>query len=516
MTKKRKLKKARIEKPEPERKKRIWSFQDPHNLLPWMLAALALCAGVFAFDSRLSLSGDNAEFIILGRSVAEGHGLTYVNTPDMRPATKYPFGFPFLLAIVHLLNPHSILSMKLLVLFAFVVSIPLLYRYVLRETSLLVATLVAVMAITCHFVLDYSHQVMSEIPYLLASILALLALESAVRHPTRRSLALAVLAVMAAYYIRSVGIALIAGGAAYFALNRLYREGGIFLAGSILLALPWQIRTSMLGGESYAKTWLFRVNPYRPDEGEIGWMGLIERIYTNAQLYTFRELPIALFPAWITEQIPIVIGLSVGALLVYFIVIQTFRRRLTGIYVLLYMGACFLWPTVWTDVRLLTPVLPLVFMGIIVSCQDLIGRLWGSIPTGISLAVIAGAVIVPNAYTVTALAGQEHRYSPEWSTYFEAGRWIEQNTEEDVVVGCRKAFLMSVISKRQTTSYALTEDYDAVLASLEQGRADLVVVDQLQFNSTSRYLLPTIERHRDRFRYVHVIPDPDTYILKLD
>jgi hypothetical protein len=155
-------------------------------------------------------------------------------------------------------------------------------------------------------------------------------------------------------------------------------------------------------------------------------------------------------------------------------------------------------------------------MGIIVSCQDLIGRLWGSIPTGISLAVIAGAVIVPNAYTVTALAGQEHRYSPEWSTYFEAGRWIEQNTEKDVVVGCRKAFLMSVISKRKTTSYALTEDYDAVLASLEQGRADLVVVDQLQFNSTSRYLLPTIERHRDRFRYVHVIPDPDTYILKLD
>ena len=324
------------------------------------------------------------------------------------------------------------------------------------------------------------------------------------------------MAVMAAYYIRSVGIALIVGGAVYFILNRRYREGGLFLVGSILLALPWQIRTWMLGGESYAKTWLFRVNPYRPDEGEIGWFGLIERVFTNAKLYTLRELPIALFPAWIPEQIPIVLGLVAGGLLVYFIVTQTLRRQLVGIYLLLYLGACFLWPTVWTDVRLLTPVLPLIFMGIIVSCRDLIGKCCGVTATGISLVVIAGAIIVPNTYTVAALAGLEHRYSPEWSTYFEAGRWIEQNSEADVVVGCRKAFLMSVISKRKTTSYALTEDYDAVLESLVQGQADLVVVDQLKFNSTSRYLLPTIERHRNRFRFLHVVSDPDTYILQFD
>ena len=65
------------------------------------MIAAALFLGVWTFDSKLSLSGDNAEFITLARSLAQGEGLSYINSPDPRPSTKFPFGFPLLLAPWH-------------------------------------------------------------------------------------------------------------------------------------------------------------------------------------------------------------------------------------------------------------------------------------------------------------------------------------------------------------------------------------------------------------------------------
>ena len=518
---KRNQKKSVSQPTQSERRKRLVWFSDPNAALPWVFACLALVTGAISFDSRLGLSGDNAEFMILGRSIAEGHGLSYVHTTDIKPATKFPFGFPVLLAGLHLVFPHSVLSMKLFVMFCFVAAIPLFYKYFLHQSNFTIAILVSLISVACHFVLDYTHQVMSEIPYMLASVVALSAIEAASRSRTNRSVVLAILAAMAAYYIRSIGISIIVGGVAYFLLQKMYKEGGIFAAGCSLLALPWQIRTSILGGDSYVKTWLFRVNPYRPDGGEIGWFGLVERIIENAQIYMMRELPVALFPHQdaaayrrFSENIPIGIGILAGALITYFIVTQLLKRRLVGIYLLLYLGACFLWPIVWTDIRMLTPVLPLLFFGIIIGCRDLLGKFLDTKLTIVCLSLISLVLVISNTYTIASKSYEESQYAPEWSTYFEAARWIEKNTDEDTVVACRKAFLMAIISKRKTTSYALTEDNRAVIRSLEEGLADVVVVDQLSFNSTSRFLIPTIANANERFEFLHVIANPDTYILR--
>ena len=62
----------------------------------WGIAGFT--AAAWCFDEKLSLSGDNTEFVILARSLAQGEGLHYVNDPDLKPATKYPFGFPLMLS----------------------------------------------------------------------------------------------------------------------------------------------------------------------------------------------------------------------------------------------------------------------------------------------------------------------------------------------------------------------------------------------------------------------------------
>ena len=52
-----------------------------------------------------------------------------------------------------------------------------------------------------------------------------------------------------------------------------------------------------------------------------------------------------------------------------------------------------------------------------------------------------------------------------------------------------------------------------MLAGLRSRGADFVVIDQLPFPSTARYLVPTIRKYPDLFRIVWHVKNPDTYVL---
>ena len=80
--------------------------------MPLFIVAATFLLGVWTFDAKLSLSGDNAEFIALAHSLAQGEGLLHINSPDPQPATKYPFGFPLLLAPMAWAFPGDWVPMK--------------------------------------------------------------------------------------------------------------------------------------------------------------------------------------------------------------------------------------------------------------------------------------------------------------------------------------------------------------------------------------------------------------------
>ena len=66
--------------------------------LPAFWGVIGFFIAAWSFDEKLSLSGDNAEFITLARSITQGEGLSYINDANPKAATKYPFGFPLMLA----------------------------------------------------------------------------------------------------------------------------------------------------------------------------------------------------------------------------------------------------------------------------------------------------------------------------------------------------------------------------------------------------------------------------------
>ena len=487
-----------------------------HERKPYFLPALGLCGllmGILLFDANLSLTGDNAQFINLGRSLADGHGLSETIEGEPIPHTKYPFGFPLLLAITDIIFPDNLIALKSLIVLLYAISIPLTYLLIRHFTASSIALGVSALCLASPLLLDYSHQVMSEIPFLLFSLLALLLLHRAQKSNTLSTLALAIIAIIATYYIRSAGIILIATGILFFALHKKWKETGLIAVGSLLLALPYQIRNASLGGTPYIKQ-LLSINPYRPEEGALTFATLIERIFTNLELYGLQIIPYIFLPSFIDANY--FVGLFFSCLILYALITGLIKRHLLIVYLTCYLSLYILWPHVWSDTRFLIPVIPILFYTILTSLDELLQLLARALKkkarrTGVVLFFLF--LLGSNIFATNELAERIGQLSPNWGNYFAAAEWIRDNTESDVKIVCRKPYLMNAIANRKATGY-IWESPDQVIADFEQKNIGIVVIDQIGFRSTPEFLAPAVQAHENRFEILHIERNPNTYVLK--
>ena len=507
-----------------------------HERKLYFLPALGLCGllmGILLFDANLSLTGDNAQFINLGRSLAEGYGLAETIEGEPIPHTKYPFGFPLLLAITHILFPDNLIALKSLVVLLYAISIPLTYLLIRRFAPSPIALGVSALCLVSTHLLDYSHQVMSEIPFLLFSFIALLLLHRAhngsstkdtkdtkgekpflFRVSSRSSwILLAIIAIIAAYYIRSAGIVLVGTGIIYFALHKKWKETGLIAAGSLLLALPWQIRNASLGGSSYIQQ-LLSINPYRPEEGMLTFTALIERILANLELYGLLVIPYIFVPSFFAASY--FIGFFFFGLVVYALITGLARRNMLAIYLICYLGLYMLWSYEWSDTRFLVPAIPILFYAILTSIDELLQLLARALK---KTASHAGAILFfllllgSNIYETNILADHIGWLPPNWNNYFAAAEWIKDNTEPDVKIACRKPYLMNAIANRKAAGY-VWKTPDQIIADFEQKNIDIVVLDRIGYRSTPEFLVPAIDAYEKRFEILHIIRNPNTYVLQ--
>jgi len=475
-----------------------------------LLGILGLLTGVLLFDSNLSLSGDNAQFINLGRSLAGGYGLSETLGDVPTPHTKYPFGFPLLLAIVDLIIPSSLVALKSFVLILFAISIPVIYRFIRAYADASLSLFVAMLCLVSTPMLNFSHQVMSEIPFLPFALLSLILLQRAHKDESIKTLIFALIAIMAAYYIRSAGILLVGTGVIFFSIHHKWKEAGILAGGSILLALPWQFRNNALGGNDYIHQ-LLSINPYQPDEGLLTFASLTERLIANAEIYGLRIIPEVFVPSVVSEP-NFFLGLIFTGVVVYAIITGLKKRQLPAVFLGCYLGLYLLWPQVWSDVRFLIPAIPILFYAFLSGVVDLVGKIN---PSGSrkALVIVFLVAIASNSVATGNLSKRNGQFPPNWKNYFEAGDWIKNNTDPNIKIACRKPFLINAITNRKSGGY-VWESPDEIIADFERKNIDIVILDQIGFSSTPQYLVPAIEAHRDRFDILHIVRNPDTYVLK--
>ncbi len=491
-----------------------------------MAVGLHLLLCLATFDPKLHTGGDNAAYILLAESIlraGDGYSLGMNPGPPLAHV-NYPFGFPLLLAPLLALFGRSVILFKMYSV-AFSAGSVLLFALLARRMvpPLVWVALIAAVAVN-PVLIEYSHWILSESPFLFFSLLALYLMirEREQTHRPGRSAFFAGGAVCSSLtvLIRTAGIALPLGVIASLLLGRRWRAAALFTLITAAMLGPWIVRNNTVRGDqamSYEQQLLMK-NPYRPHLGMLGPADLAARVRDNARIYFLGQQARVLLRTEVLAgfgkggallagllSLLVLTGLGLGLLR---------RRGVVDFYVLATLGVVLVWPSVWSDVRFIMAVIPLFLLYIAESMLALAALAGFTQPgrgkvAAVALAVFAAGSLLSQLPVVRAnlhllaryTAGERYAgYGVNFRQFFECADWVRENTDEDAVVTVRKPRLFHYLSGRKVLNYPYSLDADSVLAVVL--RTDYVVIDAVS-GTTGRYLVPALQKQPGSFKLVY-------------
>lgn len=487
----------------------------------WIAAGLALLhlmVGLLLFEPTLFPGGDNAAYLILGDALRTGEGYRDLYLPGAPLHARYPPLLPALLAVLGAFGGVGLAKIAMLVFTTLAVWVTacLGRRWIGAVPGLVAAALLALNPT----LLEYGHYILSEAPF---ALLVLLALWAAQRDDPKGAV-LAMAAAVGAFATRTAGMTILAAlPLAWLVAGRVRRaawSGGVAVATLVLWGL-YQ-RWAAAADPGYLAE-LLLVDPYTPEAGSVGLVGLIVRASSNLWAYVSRVIPQTAIGADGTGSALLTsFGLGLSALALAGWAARA-RRSAPGapeIFVVLYVGLIAVWPSVWTDRRFLLPLLPLVLLLAVGFVSDLGGRFrrWAPIAVLAVIGLPCVAWVAERApgrldCAVSYRAGRPCD-PPANASLYAAARWARDNTPEGTIIANRKPRLFYWYSRRAGEVYAFSTDPAAVMADLERMGADYVVVDQIS-GTTLRYLVPAIQANPDRFEPVYEGGTPPTLIFRI-
>ncbi|AXG72097.1 MORN repeat protein [Kordia sp. SMS9] len=495
-----------------------------------VIAFFAIYSSIF--DAKVSLGGDNASYYILGNAIADGEGYTNIHHVEKEAHYHYPPGYPLIISGVVKFISNDIATIKIVNGFFLLCAILLLF-FIVKKLSQNdhLAFAVSLISLLNYHILGYSTIMMSEIPFLFVSLVCIwLFLKIDFSKPVLKNgtFLAVVICLSFSFYIRSVALALFASMIAFLFLKKHWYYLFSLIGGCILLYIPWLIRGMNATGNTYISQ-LSLKNPYQPELGTIGFSDLIDRILLNLERYITKEIPSGMastkeiiysdaaapFAEWL-------LGFLLLAAIAFGIYKLSKFRTFILLYVLAFFGLLLIWPSVWYGTRFILPLLPiLVFLGVFgvmellkLSCSK-IGWSSQKIVPALMIVLLASGFIFYGSSSISKLHEKATTdYADTYKNYFAVADWIKKNAEDTSVTAVRKEGLFYLFSKKHVTNYQRTLDKEAQIAFLKSKKVQYVVVEQLGYSSTSKYLVPAMDRYPNKFKNILKLPNPNTYLMK--
>lgn len=515
--------------------KKAWThiIVDLHEkrLLIYIIIAIGFLFALFLFDPKLYTGGDNATYISLAKSLLSGNGYRDIYRPEGNPHTQYPPGYPLLLSGIMFFTGDNFVFLKLFSVLLFLSSIYIFYLILRRRSSNLLIYIPLLLLALSPELLEHSHWILTEVTFLFLLLLTVYLFE---RWKSSKSFMLffsASLSAVMAYYVRSIGIAVILGAFTFLLYSHELKKALIFLIIVFTFVTPWVIRTSKIPQQGgYLDQFLSR-NPYDLEASRIGFVDLITRIGTNSKIYGMQVIPSLIFPSFhgLTQPHQPLKGsvgfLSVIILGILFYGLKKDIRKGGHLYhflLLFYFSISLAWPPVWSSPRFLVPILPFVLLLFFSGANLKIKNFSFSL---ILLSIIATFSSLhqilpklPKSFNIIRSYMSDDKmagYSLDWIRYYEAADWVKSHTPATSVVLSRKPNLFFLKSNRKGFVYPMTFDQEKVRNSIIE--ADYIVIDHFFWTGTTRkYLVPALNTRPDWFEVIHVTADPQTVVLRVN
>ena len=503
-----------------------WCFP---TVMMTLLVLQSLC-----LDSYLDTGGDNALYIILARSLAEGNGYRLANTPDNLPFAKAPPAFPIMLAPLTLLDGNNLRLLKLSSVASFWLALLPLYYLVRPALGVPGARVLILLSITNPWLFRYANTVRPEGLYLLFSLatLALFARSNDRSAQSLVTLSLAALCAALAFLTRSIGVSLMLALLVVLARRRHWQGALATVAVYVVALAPWLVYSWGLpaeirqnnylrdlfatGGDSHGFTALITQPVHL---GHLALKNLPTYIdsWAGALLYAptrFLSLTAQYVPAF--SLVPYLLGLAVLASLLWGIW-RSLRREVDplAVYLVGYMVICLVWP--WQGEKFIVPVIPVALFflaGPVGVAEALLTRSERrNLPL---LPVLAVLLLVLNlaADTAITLRRDKNPYPPEWLNYFTVADWTAIHLPEDAVVMARKPYLFHLRSGHLTVPYPPVEDAAGILTYLGRCGANYIVVGTVRPEEES-LMIGIIGHHMEMFTLEYAIGPPTTELYRV-
>jgi hypothetical protein len=551
-----------------------WVFKSERKLYDYAVLLIAFLAinGLFAlsFDKDLGSFGDNAQYIVHSKSLLEKGGPYDIYFPNEAYNGGAAIGLPMMLAPVTAAFGMDVVKMKVLVFLLGGLSLVFFFLAFRKLCGPYLAALLMILTGSFPLFVFNTSYIMTEVPFVFTiSVSLFCALKLGESKQRKQVILWSLLTILAAsmvYLTRAVGAAIMAGTIAWLFFRIPWI--GIFRKEQKLFSLPtvkfavvtgalvvmflgWQLQTGAAVKRDQAARGV-QQEEVEASEDTSGKQensqektsqlalflssDFMEQFNTNFKLVKplwgqqifnkdLSRWYFSLGKAARTKDINA--GLRFFNILLLISLLAGLIRRDIMAFVLIFLTVATLagtaTPVLMVYSRYFIPFVPFIIYLMARMLPDLFEFLAKKrpMPAAAGFAAFASSillfVILYHNFSGNAFNAQRQNsgnaYSVAFDSYLQAGKWVRENLEEDVLIASRKPRLFYVFSERKGV-YTVT--YSNMVYSEEVARerieyfrekeVDYVILDA--FSTASRnVILPLIQNYPDNFRVLNSVGD---------
>ena len=482
----------------------------------------ALVYYIWLLFQEIYIVKDGALYLLLARSLASGEGYVDNFLSKPLPHTSVPPGYPFILSLMIRTMGYNILYLRAAnVIFAaisLVMLVNILGRFMKTRELIVVFSLFAFNPV---FV-SLTSGIGSDIPYLLFLFLSFLIFETDKKELSINKFLFGAIAIIAAFYMRMVGLALYCSALVYLLIRRKRREFIMLIILGIFI-LPW-CSIVFSGGQGIYHWAFLTKNVHLSSGGSITIMDMTLRIFANLKYYSGKIMADLLFSPFLdyvtfgNSLFPAKICLSLLFSTLFFAgFIRSVQKRIgfIDLYVVVYMCMLMLWS--YHSTRFLIPVYPFL-LGYMIDAFRLPRIKHIKLPL---VSILLCSVVIANIGTVKNFI--EKKEPPERSA-FEIYGWLKDNTPPGAIVMSDMPANIYLYAQRKAVGWYSTRDTGDFLGHVKRDNVNYILVDReptisvkgRKINKFDDYFKPVIERYPGCFEQVHQSrTEPEIMVYKV-
>ena len=488
---------------------------------------------ILAFSPELSPNGDNAEYLIMTKSLVEKGGVFHLYMRNEPPNTLGSIGLPVLLSPIYVIWGYDFIKMKILIMVLGLLIFPILFKIFRKFHGFYLSGLLTIICFSSPYMVSSARSIMTEVPYIFWSLLSILLILNYLEKETIdwKFIVLIWVVMLMTFATRPLGVSIFFALCGYLfiakpwykifnpkrtkeIINSVPFKRILYLIGPILLiGVSWQIKQE-LRGVSQAGIFLDLIsNSFVLNlDSAIRVIAPVLFSYETYRWVNFSTIDTLSPMSWIwtATLLLILFGLISGLIKKQFIAIYT---------VIVFILVIFASTTAaeMVIIRYLIVIMPFLAYYFLIGCFELFRHLslllkstridrYGRVLTVLGFSVILLTNLLGNT---SSIAISKMGYGPSNLDYRDVAEWCGRNLPEDAYILSVKPRLFYLYSNRKgarltsiAEQYSEAYEKDKIKWFRDQ-KVTHIIIDAIS-HATRNNIVPIVENNPDLFQTLYV------------